>query len=388
MLYSWRMLSSCWTTPSVSPATRVTRSFASARLKTLGLLSLIFPIPSLESLQGFKNRNIANLRHPFKEGYHLSDCVGVYQKASESDREFRSRRRAVLARLVLTQIPAHVRFSQPDHLLGIPDFRQCALLHVSDRLFGVDIAAWKNSAIVVDVHGAAPQQIAGMPHGRPLGVIAGNGAACIVNLVLLDPDLIDAVDAPHPDQFRNLVTVFLQPHHLNDAEDLRLHFLLDSQESQNVAAHFFEVRPFAVFLVRGFGGAVKSKDDVVQTGFNELSAGLIRQRGRVGRDTAGHAHLPAVCDHVEDLWIQQRLADTVRNGELQEILSLINNFLEERKLHIARRKMNVLARAHGAEEVAFCGALNCQRQGSPGNPRPPPDIAGEQTQSIVQLQGE
>ena len=47
--------------------------------------------------------------------------------------------------------------------------------------------------------------------------------------------------------------------------------------------------------------------------------------------------------------------------------------------------MNVLARAHGTEEITFGGALDRQGQGSSGYPRAPHDIAGQKTQSIMEL---
>ncbi len=197
-----------------------------------------------------------------------------------------------------------------DHGGGVEDFRQRGLADVADRRAAeiVALAAGVDIAVVLDVHGAAPEVMAGvLPVLRGVGGI-GAHEVCFVGL---DAHFIDPGDgAPEAGELFDFVPVALHAHHLDDDLHFRAALLFAAGEVDEVVPHLFEFGAFAVELEALFGGAIEAEGDVFEVGIEEaLGGGFIEERA-VGGEEGEDFVLIAEGDAVEDFGIEERLAET------------------------------------------------------------------------------
>ena len=140
----------------------------------------------------------------------------------------------------------------------------CAVEHVT-------LAARIDVAVVLDVHGTAPQVVARV---FPIACgVAGIGAHQ-VGFVGFDANLIYTGDvAPEADEIVDFIPVAFHADHLRDYLHFDAALLLHAGEADEVVAYFFKARAFAVVLERLLGAAVEAEGNVFQRRAEDLVAG-------------------------------------------------------------------------------------------------------------------
>ena len=132
--------------------------------------------------------------------------------------------------------------------------------------------------LVIDHGGPLPELVARMP---PPGVLNPLLQRNLRNddLVLLDPNFVDAVDGPHPLEVPDLVLIFGKPDHLENHEQIGTLDLLHLQEAQDVGPDLLEIGPLRYFSY--VSGVVPSKAMMRLSSPDSRSSWLRRRSNRV-----------------------------------------------------------------------------------------------------------
>src|SRR5271157_3509012 len=143
------------------------------------------------------------------------------------------------------------------HGFAIPDLRQRLLADFAHRraIQHVALAAGVDISVLLDVHGPAPQVVAGvLPIG---GCVAGVGLH-EVGFIRLDADLVYARHGlPEADEIVYLGRIALHHHHLHHYLKPRPALVFQAREADEIVAHLFELGALAVELEGLLLGAIE-----------------------------------------------------------------------------------------------------------------------------------
>src|SRR5262249_40113880 len=142
-----------------------------------------------------------------------------------------------------------------------------------------------------------------------------------------------------------------------------------------------------VLLVDLLRRAIEGEYHVIETRFEQHVRPAILEQRSICRHSGPNAGIARNTNHLEDLWMDHRLADTVRPDELDVILAVLDDLFIKLQVHVFVIEGIDVARAHRAIEVALRRAFECDLDWSSGQHSFVAKVARRDAQPVSNLSG-
>lgn len=306
---------------------------------------------ALRAEPAFGERRIID--EAFDPGEELANGFAVEEQGSGDEDGMRDHGAAPGAHIDFGGASGGVKAAEFLHGGAVEDFVHGLAADVADggAIEHVALAAGVDIARVLDVHGSAPEVVAGV---REVGGLMSGLGVHEVGFVLFDANEIDAGNGfPVADEVVDFGGVLLHADHLDDDLDGRLTLVLHAAEAQEVVADFLEAGAFAVELIAFLGGAVDGERDVFEAGVEDPGAGGFVEEGAVGREQRGDVVLFAVLDAIEDPLVHEGFAEPDEHHVFGGAAGFLDEAGEDFFGHVLLGLFVGLAGTHRAVEIAL-----------------------------------